>query len=239
VTTSSQRTGTVLSVDAVTVSRGSVPVLETLSFAVTSGAVVAVQGKSGSGKSTLLATLCGLLAPTTGVTYVLGERFDTLSDRARSAVRLNSFGLVFQDGELIPELTIGENVTLPLRLGPRAKRTAEYRSLLDPLLSRLGIADLADRLPSQVSGGQLQRAAIARAVIHRPAIILADEPTEALDGDSARAALQILIDLARDTRAAVVVVTHDDAIAARCDTSMLLADGRLAEAPLRAGTGGG
>jgi putative ABC transport system ATP-binding protein len=232
---SMRQSGTVLGVDALVVSHGSVPVLDGLSFAIGAGEVIAIQGKSGSGKSTLLATLCGLLTPAGGATYVLGERFDSLSDRARSAVRLNSFGLVFQEGELLPELTLGENITLPLRLGSGAKRTAGYRSVLDPLLHRLGIGDLADRLPSQVSGGQLQRAAIARAVIHHPSIILADEPTEALDTAAAGAAMQILIDLARDTHAAVVVVTHDAAVAASCDISVLLEGGRLGMAPVAGG----
>jgi putative ABC transport system ATP-binding protein len=233
-----QRAGAVLSVDALAVSRGTVPVLENLNFTIGAGEVVAIRGESGSGKSTLLATLCGLLTPTSGTTYVLGERFDNLSDRSRSAVRLNSFGLVFQDGELIPELTLRENITLPLRLGSGARRTSEYQAVLEPLLHRLGISDLADRMPSQVSGGQLQRAAIARAVIHRPAIILADEPTEALDRASARAAMQILIDLARDTSAAVVVVTHDDAVAAACDLSIVLERGRFGRADVRGAVGG-
>jgi putative ABC transport system ATP-binding protein len=236
--TSTPGAGAVLSVDALVVSRGSAPVLDGLSFAIRAGEVIAIQGQSGSGKSTLLATLCGLLTPAAGATYVLGERFDSLSDRARSAVRLNSFGLVFQDGELLSELTLGENITLPLRLGSGAKRTSEYRAVLDPLLVRLGIGGLADRMPSQVSGGQLQRAAIARAVIHRPAIILADEPTEALDGAAARAAMQILIDLARDTHTAVVVVTHDDAVAASCDTSVWLEGGRLVAPRVSGGIGG-
>jgi putative ABC transport system ATP-binding protein len=233
-----QRTGTALTLDAVVVSRGAVPVLDQLTFAVDSGEVIAVRGASGSGKSTLLSTLCGLIRPSAGVAHVLGTRFDNLSDRARSAVRMNSFGLVFQEGELLPELTLAENVTLPLRLGSRPMLTSEYQSVLDPLFARLGIDGLADRMPSQVSGGQLQRAAIARAVIHQPAIILADEPTEALDERSARAAMQILIDLARDTHAAVVVVTHDDAVAARCDSSVLLEDGCLVRIDARRGGNG-
>jgi putative ABC transport system ATP-binding protein len=110
--------------------------------------------------------------------------------------------------------------------------------VLDPLLARLGIGELADRMPSQVSGGQLQRAAIARAVIHQPAIILADEPTEALDKAAARTAMRMLIDLARDTRAAVVVVTHDDAVAAACDRLVLLEGRRLVPAPLSGALGG-
>jgi putative ABC transport system ATP-binding protein len=217
----------VLEVDAVVVSRRSVPVLDKVNFRIGSGEVVAVRGVSGAGKSTLLATMCGLLTPEAGATYVLGERLDTRSDRARSALRLNRFGLVFQDGELLPELTLAENVTLPLRLGPRAGRTADYRSVLEPLLSSLGIDMLAGQYPAQVSGGQLQRAAIARAVIHRPAIILADEPTEALDERAARTAVGLLIDLAREAGSAVVVVTHDAAVAARCDRSVSLLEGQL------------
>ena len=176
----------------------------------------------------MLSALCGLLRPTSGSVHLLGSRFDNQSDRARSAGRLHSFGLVFQDDELLPELTLGENVVLPLRLRGRPRRTADYRSLLEPLLGRLGIGDLANRLPSQVSGGQRQRASIARAVIHRPAIILADEPTEALDQAAAGAAMQTLIDLARDNQSAVVVVTHDDAVAAVCDRSLQLSNGRFA-----------
>lgn len=235
----SPESGTVLSADAVTVSRGAVPVLDGLDFRIDRGQVVAIEGRSGTGKSTLLSTLCGLLTPTSGSTHVLGKRFDDRSDRVRSSVRLRSFGLVFQDGELLPELTLGENIGLPLRLGSGARRTCEYRSLIDPLMDRLGIGDLIDRKPSEVSGGQLQRAAIARAVIHRPAIILADEPTEALDEAAARGAVQLLIDLARDAGAAVVVVTHDRAVAARCDTRVQLADGRLREVGGGVEVGGG
>lgn len=217
----------VISARDLCVSRGGSRVLDGVSLDVVAGEVLAIRGDSGAGKSTLLAALCGLLVPDSGIIRVRGERFDSLPDRARSAVRLRSFGLVFQGDELLPELTLVENVTLPLRLGSRPRRTSGYREMVTPLFGRLGIAPLADRLPSQVSGGQLQRAAVARAVIHRPAVVLADEPTESLDTSSARTAMRTLITLARERGAAVVVVTHDEEVAAACDRSLAVVDGRL------------
>jgi len=212
----------VIEVTDLAVNRGGVQIFSGVNFRIGTGEVVAVRGGSGVGKSTLLAALCGLLVPTAGEVQVRGERLDDRSDRARSAIRLRSFGLVFQSDELLPELTLAENVTLPLRLGSRPRRTAAYRDQVVPLLTRLGIAGLADRLPGQVSGGQLQRAAITRAVIHDPAIVLADEPTENLDEVTARTAMRTLIALARERGSAVVVVTHDDQVAAACDRSLTL-----------------
>jgi putative ABC transport system ATP-binding protein len=213
---------------SVTVSRAGAPVLEGLDFHLRAGEVVAIRGDSGVGKSTLLGTLSGLIAVESGEIRLGAERLDMRSDRRRSAVRLRAFGLVFQGDELVPELTLGENVSLPLRLQRELRRSVlDYDSIARRELTRLGIGDLADRLPSQVSGGQLQRAAVARAVVHRPAVVLADEPTASLDEDAARSAMRLLIEVSRDRDAAVVIVTHDEAVGASCDRSLVLRDGRL------------
>ena len=220
--------GLVIRAESLSVSRGDHRVLDGIDFQVAVGQVVAVQGSSGAGKSTLLATLCGLIRPASGSLWVAGARLDHRPDRVRSAVRLRKFGLVFQGDELLPELTLGENITLPLRLIGRPRRTADYLEGVRQVLSKLGIEELVDRMPSDVSGGQLQRAAVARAVVHGPDIVLADEPTTSLDETSARSAMELLIDLARERNTAVVVVTHDDEVARRCDRRLLLVDGRLA-----------
>lgn len=173
--------------------------------------------------------LCGLLAPASGTVAALGRELTTMSDRERSALRLSSFGLVFQSDELLPELSVVENVTLPLRLGPQRRRPRDYDGLVGPVLERLGIADLADRRLDEISGGQLQRAAVARAVVHRPPVILADEPTENLDPEAAAAAMRLLIDLAREQGSSVVVVTHDPVVAAACDRQLVLGSPALQE----------
>lgn len=213
---------------AVSLNHDGLRVLRNLDFTLRAGEVVAIRGESGAGKSTLLGTLCGLINVQRGELRLRGARLDTQSDRARSAVRLRAFGLVFQGDEFVPELTLGENVTLPLRLQRAPRRAAlDYDAVARRELTELGIGELVGRLPSEVSGGQLQRAAVARAMIHGPAIVLADEPTASLDEDAARATMRLLIELSRDRDAAVVIVTHDDAVAARCDRSLLLHDGRL------------
>jgi putative ABC transport system ATP-binding protein len=202
-------------------------VLSDLDLDVGPGEIIAVQGPSGAGKSTLLAALCGLVGSDNGRLWVKGERLDGRSDRIRSATRLAAFGLVFQADELLPELTLAENVTLPLRMGRGAKATSGYDHVCGQVLMSLGIGTLAARMPSEVSGGQLQRAAIARAVIHAPAIILADEPTASLDAEAARSAMALLINAARQRNAAVVIVTHDDVIAHFCDRRLVLEGGKL------------
>lgn len=211
--------------------------LRQVDLTVEPGESVAVRGPSGSGKSTLLDLMAGLLQPDQGRTFFQGRRFDTLSDAARSEVRLRRFGLVFQAGELIPELTLLENITLPLRLSGRLPRGLAVPEPVADVLDRLGIAGLTGRLPTEVSGGELQRAAVARAVVHRPALVLADEPTASLDDATARSTMTLLLGLARDVRAAVVVVTHDDVVAARCDRSLSMRGGVLAATATEVGSG--
>ncbi|MBW9210200.1 ATP-binding cassette domain-containing protein [Mumia sp. zg.B21] len=209
--------------------RGST-VLRDVSLGVAAGEVVAVSGASGSGKSTLLNVLSGLLVPDAGEVTVNGVRIDTLSDRRRAAIRLRSFGIAFQAGDLIPELSVGENVALPLRL--LGTRRSEARARAIAQLDNLGIADLYDSDLGAVSGGQAQRAALARALVHRPIILLADEPTGALDDANAGRAVEQVIDVARDGGLAAVVVTHDARVAERCDRVLHLRAGVLTDATL-------
>lgn len=223
-----------LQLDGVSVHVDGVCVLEDLYLRVEADEVIAIQGPSGAGKSTLLATIAGLIRPGAGQVLIEGMRVDNLSDRARSAHRLERLGVVFQTDELLPELSLGENITLPLQLTGRRRRAAELLREAESLVDHLGIADLMDRSPNAVSGGQLQRAAIARSLIHRPSLVLADEPTASLDDASARTAVQLLIRLAKERRTAAVLVTHDSAVASLCDRTWTLNDGKIEEAPATA-----
>lgn len=204
------------------------PVLDGVDLVVAPGETVAVHGASGAGKSTLLGVIAGLIPVSSGEVWIEGTRIDRLSERARSAVRLARLGVVFQSDELLPELTLAENVTLPLRLKGRRRTTDGLLAESTSLLEELGILDYVDRLPAQVSGGQLQRAAIARALLPQPALVLADEPTAALDGATARKTVQLLIRLARERGSAVVLVTHDPDVTALCDRAVVLDAGRIA-----------
>ncbi|MGN7702285.1 ABC transporter ATP-binding protein [Cellulosimicrobium sp. 22601] len=204
---------------------GADPVLRGVDLDVVAGEVVALMGPSGSGKSTLLHLLASLLVPDAGQVRLLGRRLDTLGERARAQVRLRDLGFVFQFGDLVPELTVVENVELPLRL--LGTRRREARSVALGQLDLLGIADLADRRLVEVSGGQAQRAAVARALVHRPAVVLADEPTGALDTVAGELVLEALVGAARDTRTAVLLVTHEVGVAAWADRDVQIRDGRV------------
>jgi len=204
---------------------------QTLALAGTSiglapGEVVAVMGPSGSGKSTLLHVLAGILRPDQGEIHVGEQRIDNLPDAARSRLRLKAFGFVLQFGDLVPELSLRENVELPLRLlkVPRAEAREQARTLL----TELEIDDVADRRPGQVSGGQAQRAAVARSLVHQPSVIFADEPTGALDSASGETVLDSFTELARRRATTVLMVTHEARVAAYADRTMYLRDGRLA-----------
>ena len=194
-------------------------------LALARGEVAAITGASGSGKSSLLYCLAGVLPPARGRIRFEGRAFADLDDEEISALRRERFGFVFQYGELLPELTIEENTALPLRLAGVRKRPALKAAA--EVLDRLGIADLRERRPSQVSGGQSQRVAVARALVHRPAVVFADEPTGALDSANASAVLKEFLDLARSQGTAVLLVTHDPAVAARADSRYTMADGVL------------
>ncbi|MEJ7633961.1 ABC transporter ATP-binding protein [Aeromicrobium sp.] len=219
--------------------RGLSVVLDGIDLTLRRGETVAVQGSSGTGKSTLLAAIAGLSEVESGEIVVDGNPMVGVSDRSRSATRLRSIGMAFQSDELLPELTLGENVSLPLRMGGRRWSKSDVGTAVAGVLARLGIEDLGDRLPAEVSGGQLQRAAIARAIVHDPAVVLADEPTGALDDETARLTVQLLVELASDRDAAVIVVTHDADVARACDRRVYLDAGRLSEQPGETQTAGG
>lgn len=207
-------------------SYGQTPALRGVSLACWSGESVALMGPSGSGKSSLLHCLAGVLKPDSGEARVAEVRLDTLSERERSQYRLSRMGMVFQFGNLIPELTLLENVMLPLQL--LGERTAEARRRGLGLLHRLEVADVSERRAGAVSGGQAQRAAVARALVHAPSVIFADEPTGALDTVSADKVLDSLLGLAREIGSTVLLVTHENRIAAHCDRLLTMRDGALA-----------
>lgn len=200
--------------------------LRDVSVAITAGEAVAIMGRSGSGKSTLLHCLAGLLVPDEGEVWFKEHRLDNTSDADRSARRLTDMGMVFQFGHLVPELSLVENVALPLMATGTKRAAAETRA--NELLERLDVAELADRRPSEVSGGQMQRAAIARALVHSPAVIFADEPTGALDSATGQLALEAMLAAARIDGAAVVIVTHEARLASYCDREIVMRDGAVA-----------
>ena len=204
---------------------GSTPALREVSLDVDPGEIVAVSGPSGSGKSTLLHCLAGLVVPDAGAVTLGGQRLDHLSLDARTTLRRRRIGLVLQFGQLVPELTALENVALPLLLESRAR--AEAWSGARGWLSRLKVDDVADARPAQMSGGQAQRVAIARALVTSPDLILADEPTGALDTVSGDLALEILVGAARVTGAALVIITHDHRVAALAEREVVIRDGRV------------
>lgn len=181
------------------------------------GGSLAVMGPSGCGKSTLLGLLAGLAVPTSGIVTIGTSTISALPEPARVRYRREQLGMVYQADNLLPHLTVEENVALPLAISRRKDNQAPL-SLLD----RLGLADLRTRFPDQLSGGQRQRVAVARAVVHRPSVILADEPTGALDPANARGVIELLIDAQRSIGATLIVVTHDPAIAAHADRIEIL-----------------
>jgi putative ABC transport system ATP-binding protein len=202
---------------------GPTPALRGASLTVEAGEIVAVMGPSGSGKSTLLHCLAGLLEPDGGVVRFDGRRTSGLPDRERVELRRTVFGFVFQFGQLVPELPVRENVALPLLLTGRRRRAA--LAAAEPWLERLGLAGLGDRLPGELSGGQGQRAAIARALVGEPRVVFADEPTGALDSVAADEVMELLVDAARSHGASVVLVTHEPRVAAFADRTVMVRDG--------------
>jgi putative ABC transport system ATP-binding protein len=202
---------------------GPVRALDEVSLTVDAGSSVAITGPSGGGKSTLLGVLGGLAVPSSGVVRIGGEELSSLPERRRSGFRRAHVGFVYQADNLLPFLTVAENVGLQLAL---TGTTAAADRPLD-LLDQLGLADVADRLPDHLSGGQRQRAAVARAIVHRPEVILADEPTGALDAANATGVLDLLLEAQREIGASLVMVTHDRDAASRMDRRIGLRDGRV------------
>lgn len=215
----------VLDVADVTKNYGARRVLDGVSFRVHAGQRVALTGPSGSGKTTLLNCLGGIDRPDAGSLTLRGLRIDQLDSNALAQLRREQVGTVFQFFHLLPTLSAAENVELPLQL--LGVSPEERHARVGALLQRVGLAGRAAALPSQLSGGEQQRIAIARALIHRPALILADEPTGNLDSASGENILRLLRELTDETHTALVLVTHSEEAAAICHERVHLRDGRI------------
>ncbi|MEU9500432.1 ABC transporter ATP-binding protein [Streptomyces sp. NPDC048196] len=217
--------GSLLAAEGLHKTYGRTPALVGADFSIHPGEVVAVMGPSGSGKSTLLHCLAGIITPDSGTVLYGPHTLTGLTDAQRSALRRTDFGFVFQFGRLVPELTCLENVALPLRLNGTRRKEAERRA--HEWLERLEVEAVAGQRPGEISGGQGQRVAVARALATRPRVIFADEPTGALDSLNGERVLTLLTDAARETRAAVVLVTHEARVAAYSDREVVVRDGKV------------
>jgi putative ABC transport system ATP-binding protein len=203
---------------------GETPALRGADVVVEPGEILAIMGPSGSGKSTLLHCLAGILVPDEGEVLVDGRRIDTLAETARSALRRDRFGFVFQFGQLVPELTAEENVALPLlltgmRRDPALRQAREW-------CARLGLDGLERRRSGELSGGQAQRVALARGLVAGPQVLFADEPTGALDSLTGEQVMNLLVESARAEGTTVVLVTHEPRVAAYADREIIVRDGR-------------
>ncbi|RXT58445.1 ABC transporter ATP-binding protein [Lacticaseibacillus chiayiensis] len=203
-----------------------VEVLKDVNFSADSGSLSLVLGPSGSGKSTFLTIAGGIQTPTDGVVQTAGKNLEQLSGKARDALRLDNIGFVLQSYNLVPYLTVGEQFKLVDKIKPKGNLSHEA---LEGILEDLGIANLVNQYPASLSGGQTQRVAIARALYPDPAIVLADEPTAALDSPRVAIVGQLLADLAHKHNKAIVVVTHDVRLEQFADRKFTLLDGRLKE----------
>ncbi len=199
------------------------PAVRLANVDVRSGEAVALVGPSGCGKSTLLSLLAGVRTPSSGSVTFGDQVISSMTDRERRQLRAHKFGFVMQFGALVPELTLQENVAVPAILRGESRQQAERDAR--KALELVGIGELAGRFAGKVSGGQRQRAALARALAGSPEIVFADEPTGALDSANALAVMDLLLDAAHQHHSSVLVITHDPALAARCDRVIQMWDG--------------
>jgi putative ABC transport system ATP-binding protein len=206
---------------------GTVRAVDGISLEIDPGSSLAIVGPSGCGKSTLLSLIGGLETPTSGRVSIGGQEISSFSERQRARFRRDELGFIFQSDNLLPFLTAAENVAAQLAL--RASTNGHGHADCVELLARLGLAGETDKLPDQLSGGQRQRVSVARALIHRPRVILADEPTGELDADNSAAVIDLLLAAQADLGATLVVVTHDLEVARRLDRTLGLRDGRAEE----------
>ena len=200
-----------------------IAVLQALDLQVDDGERVAIVGPSGSGKTTLLLLLTGLAQASEGTVRIDGATLDTMTADQRADLRRDAIGIVFQSFHLIPSLTACENVGLPLDIAGHA----DSRQRAEAMLERVGLADRLRHYPAQLSGGEQQRVAIARSLVHGPRLLVADEPTGNLDEQTGSTIMQTLFELNRESGVTLLLVTHDPALAARCDRTLRLHEGRL------------
>jgi putative ABC transport system ATP-binding protein len=204
---------------------GATPALRSVDLSLTEGEIVAVTGPSGCGKSTLLHCLAGILRADQGSVVFRDQDIGLWSEAARSRLRRSEFGVLFQFGQMVPELTAAENVALPLLLAGSGRREAREEALA--WLDRFGVAGVADQMPGTMSGGQQQRCAVARAMVTRPRVLFADEPTGALDQLNGEQVMQAIVRTVREEGTAVVLVTHEAPVAAYADREVVLRDGAV------------
>ena len=229
----------IMSARGLEMSFGQTHALRGVDLDITAGEVLAVTGPSGSGKSTLLHVMAGVLVPDAGrVDYHGGDASQdiaALDEAARSRLRLKEFGFIFQFGQLLPDLSALDNVTIPLLLAgtPRKKALTRARETL----VELGLSEHLDKRPTQLSGGQAQRAAVARALVTSPRILFADEPTGSLDSLAAERTMEVLLASVRSRGASLVIITHDARIAAYADREVTVRDGRIGPGAMQAGSG--
>lgn len=201
-------------------------VLHAIDLTIDEGEFVVLLGVSGSGKSTLLNLISGIDEPSGGVILLEGQDVTRLDERARTLHRRDQIGIVFQFFNLIPTLTVLENVTLPLELRGENRRQSDQRGRT--LLARVGLADRASDFPDRLSGGEQQRVAIARALVHEPRLVLADEPTGNLDAETGQSVLALLLELTRQAGRTLLMATHDSSIIPQADRVLRIQSGRLA-----------
>ncbi|MEU5883900.1 ABC transporter ATP-binding protein [Spirillospora sp. NPDC047279] len=224
-TSAATATGHAVRLEAVSRSYGAVTALRGVTRAFPRGGFTAVMGPSGSGKSTFLQCASGLDRPTEGTVLIGGTDIGRLSEAKRTRLRRRKIGFVFQSFNLIPSMDVEQNITLPLHLGGERPD----RDWLAEVVERVGLADRLRHRPSELSGGQQQRAAVARALVTRPEVVFADEPTGALDPRTAREVLRLLREAADQTGQTVVLVTHDPVAASWADSVLFLSDGRIVD----------
>ncbi len=208
---------------SVTDSTGTLAILRDIDFQLAAGETAALVGASGSGKSTLLTLIAGLDTPTQGTVRIAGQDIFALDEDARAALRAEKVGFVFQSFQLLGNLTALENVMLPLELAGRR----DARQAATDMLARVGLSARLGHYPRLMSGGEQQRVALARAFVVRPALLLADEPTGSLDFATGESVMQLMLDLNQELGTTLVLVTHDRAIAARCDRRITIEAGQV------------